>query len=106
MRSPDIPKEGIHRHSLLGFVFYQPAKLRFIRESPIGRKIFFESDIACRTFHGVELIALAVSRIEDRGHDQNRGKEHDQDSVPKRLNELGARTGCALVAQGATLREK
>src|ERR1700722_3005768 len=103
MRSPDIPKEGIHRHSLLGFVFYQPAKLRFIRESPIGRKIFFESDIACRrAIHAVELIALAVSRIEDRGHDQNRGKEHDQDSMPKRLNELTTRTGSALVTHGAT----
>jgi hypothetical protein len=107
MRGPDILKEGVHRNACLRFVIYQPAKLRISRESPVGRRVLFQSSLAiCRAFDGVKLIALAVSRIEDRRHDKNRWEEHDQDSVAERLDELGARTGGRLIAHGATLREK
>src|ERR1700757_4359263 len=106
MRGPCILKEAVHRNGCLRFVIYQPAKLRFIRESPVRRRSLFQSSLArCRAFRGIELIALTVSRIKDRAHDQNRREKHDQDTVAERLDELGARSGGSLVTHGATLRE-
>ena len=51
-------------------------------------------------------MALAVSRIKDRAHNQNRRKKHDQDTVAKRLNDLRARSRGCLIEHRATLREE